>query len=63
MDPELLYFMSEFLNNKKNTVRQVAKKGEKDIIGNIANYDPPALIALLYSIWAPHNLSNTRLLI
>jgi hypothetical protein len=42
MHPQLLYLLSQFLNHEKNTVRQVAKAGEKDIKGNITNSDPPA---------------------
>jgi len=40
------YFLSKFLNKQIITVRQVAKAGENEIIGNIGKSEPPALTNL-----------------
>jgi hypothetical protein len=50
MQMNFFNFVSELLYNLKFTVRQVAKAGENEIIGNIGKSEPPAFTSLAYSI-------------
>jgi len=46
MQMNFFYFVSQLLNKQRFTVKQVAKAGENEIIGNIGKSEPPALTDL-----------------
>lgn len=52
-DLQLLHFRVQFLGKDSSTVRQVAKAGEKETMGNRGSSAPPASSGLHYSMSAP----------